>query len=203
MKKIMLFLTVAVAFMTLQSNTPPTPLPIGSALPNPQLKLETADGREIIFKSAAGEKGLLVMFSCNECPFVIKYQRRTLEIARHAKEMGYGVILLNSNEAQRTDGDGLEDMKRYAGEQGYDFHYALDKNSTLADAFGATRTPECFLFGKDLKLVYHGAIDDNASSEKDVKRKHLETAIHEDAAGNPVSVQETKSVGCGIKRLQM
>jgi hypothetical protein len=168
-----------------------------------ELTMETVSGKPITLKEAVGEKGILVMFSCNECPFVIKYQQRTLQIVNHARGLGYGVILLNSNESLRRDGDGMEDMMKYAKSQGYDFPYALDKNSTLADAFGASRTPECFLFNKKLELVYHGAIDDNASDEQAVNRKHLATALDEDASGKEVSVKETKSIGCGIKRLQM
>jgi thioredoxin-related protein len=203
MKKIISCIALAIAIITLQSNTPPTPLPIGSKLPKQDLAMETVSGKPISMREAVGEKGLLVMFSCNECPFVIKYQQRTLQIANVAKGLGYGVILLNSNESLRNDGDGLEDMIKYAKSQDYNFPYALDKNSTLADAFGASRTPECFLFNKELKLVYHGAIDDNASDEQEVSRRHLETALNEDASGQEVSVKETKSIGCGIKRLKM
>ena len=94
-----------------------------------------------------------------------------------------GVILLNSNEATRDDGDSYEDMKDYAKRQGYNFNYVLDNNSTMADAFGANRTPEVFLFNKEGKLVYHGAIDDNANGPDQVTRKHALIAIDELVAG--------------------
>ena len=93
-------------------------------------------------------------------------------------------------------------MKDYAKGQQYIWTYAVDENNVLADAFGATRTPECFLFDKDLKLVYHGAIDNNPADEENVTRKHLQTAIDELAAGKVISVTKTKSVGCGIKRIK-
>ena len=70
----------------------------------------------------------------------------------------------------------------------------------MADAFGANRTPECYLFNKDLKLVYHGAIDDNPSNPSKIKRHHLQEAIDELVAGKEISVKETRSVGCGIQR---
>jgi hypothetical protein len=76
----------------------------------------------------------------------------------------------------------------------------VDETNILADAFGATRTPECFLFDKNLKLVYHGAIDDNVNDESGVKRKHIEVAMKEMIKGEVVSMPETKSIGCGIKR---
>ena len=91
-------------------------------------------------------------------------------------------------------------MKTYAKEQNYTWHYAVDKNNELADAFGANRTPECFLFDKDLKLVYHGAIDDNPSDAGNVKRNHLQEAITELTTDREISIKETGSIGCGIKR---
>jgi hypothetical protein len=92
-------------------------------------------------------------------------------------------------------------MKAYAQGQGYQWYYAVDKNNELADAFGATRTPECFLFDKAGKLVYHGAIDNNPNDEGSVSRKHLQEAINEVTGGKDVSVKTSRSVGCAIKRL--
>jgi hypothetical protein len=111
------------------------------------------------------------------------------------------VILVNSNEATRTDDDSFEEMQAYAKQQGYKWYYAVDKNSKLADAFGATRTPEVFLFNKEGKLVYKGAIDDNPSEPDNVKREHLKFAIEEQAKGKDISVKSSRSVGCSIKRL--
>jgi len=91
-------------------------------------------------------------------------------------------------------------MQAYAKEQKYSWNYVLDKNNEVADAFGANRTPECFLFDKGSRLVYHGAIDDNPSDDTKVTRQHLKEAITEVAAGKDVTVKETRSVGCGIKR---
>jgi hypothetical protein len=91
-------------------------------------------------------------------------------------------------------------MKTYAKAQNYKWYYAVDKNNEIADAFGANRTPECFLFNKELKLVYHGAIDDNPSDADNVKRKHLQEAINEMAAEKEISFKESRSVGCSIKR---
>jgi hypothetical protein len=92
-------------------------------------------------------------------------------------------------------------MKEYANKQGYNWHYVADDNNVMADAFGATRTPENFLFNKEGKLVYHGAIDDNPN-DSDVKRKHLLTAMTEMLEGKAVTVNKTRSVGCGIKRIK-
>jgi len=91
-------------------------------------------------------------------------------------------------------------MKRRAQKQGYSFPYALDEDHKLADAFGATRTPEIFLFDSNMKLVYHGAIDDNANDASTVEATYAEDAIRELVAGSGISQQETKSLGCTIKR---
>ncbi len=175
-------------------------LPIGSAMPKADKKLKDISGKEISLADARQKNGLLVMFSCNTCPFVIKNQQRTKQICAYAQTKGFGVAVLNSNEAYRGSTDSYEEMKGYAKEQSYGWLYFLDANSEIADAFGANRTPECYLFDKDLKLVYHGAIDNNPSDADNVTRKHLQIAIDETGEGKAVSMAETKSVGCGIKR---
>jgi thioredoxin-related protein len=177
------------------------PLPIGSPIPKPDVKMKDISGKEVSFKDAAKKNGLLVMFSCNTCPIVHKYESRTVEICKKALDNNIGVILLNSNEASRSDGDSYDDMKEYAGNLGYSWNYVLDNKSAMADAFGANRTPECFLFNKEGKLVYHGAIDDNSSGPDEVTRKHLSIAIDESVGGKDVSTKNTRSVGCTIKRL--
>lgn len=199
MKKIFLFLIVMIS-ITAMAFTFSSVLPIGSAMPKADVKLKDISGQEVTIKNVAKANGVLVMFSCNTCPYVIKNQQRTIDIAAYAEKNNVGIILLNSNEGQRNDDDSYEAMKVYAKEQGYKWNYVVDKNNEIADAFGANRTPECFLFNKELKLVYHGAIDDNPADPGNVKRHHLKEAINEMVAGKEVSYKESRSVGCGIKR---
>ena len=177
------------------------PLSIGSSLPEPAKEMMDITGKKVSFSDVMKKNGLLVMFSCNTCPVVGRYQSRTLETARVATANDIGVILLNSNEATRDNGDSFEDMQRYGKDQGYDFSYVLDKNSVMANAFGATRTPEVFLFDNKGKLVYHGAIDDNANGPDKVTRQHIRIAIEELAAGRQISTTKTRFVGCTIKRV--
>jgi thioredoxin-related protein len=188
----------AIALLAFSVNN--DPLPIGAALPKAENKLKDISGKEITLKTAAKENGLLVMFSCNSCPVVINNQSRSNEICKYAQDKKLGVVLLNANEGNRSSSESLESMKAYAQEQGYQWYYAVDKNNELADAFGATRTPECFLFDKTGKLVYHGAIDDNPNDEGSVSRKHLQEAVNEVTGGKDVSVKTSRSVGCAIKR---
>ena len=177
-----------------------TSIPIGSPLPKPDTRLIDISGKEITLKSSMQEGGLLVMFSCNTCPVVRGYQERTRGICNYAISKRLGVVLLNSNESTRDEGDSFDDMKSYASNQQYKWIYAVDKNNELADAFGANRTPECFLFDKDGKLVYKGAIDDNPQDAGGVDKSYLKIAIDDMIKGNEIAIKETRSVGCSIKR---
>jgi len=202
MKKILFALLPVIFATSLAFKSSVDPLPIGAPLPNPDKKMKDVAGMEVSFKDALNTKGLLVMFSCNTCPVVHAYKSRTIEICNYAKSKEIGVILLNSNEASRDDGDSFSDMKDYATKQRYNWPYVVDENSVMANAFGATRTPECFLFNTDGKLVYHGAIDDNQNGADEVTRKHLKIAMDEMLGGKDVAVKTTRSVGCTIKRLR-
>lgn len=175
-------------------------LPIGSDLPKAESKLKDISGRQVTMKEAKRKNGLLVMFSCNTCPVVIKNQQRAKAISKYALQNDIGVIVLNSNEANRNDEDSFEAMQKYAKQQGYEWYYAVDKDNIVADEFDASRTPECFLFNKELKLVYHGAIDDNPNDEQSVSRHHLREAVNELINGKEISVKESRSIGCSIKR---
>jgi peroxiredoxin len=200
MKRLLLAF-IAIAFISIASFAQSfTPIAIGSSVPMNDVKLKDVSGKEISLKDAAGKNGLLVMFSCNTCPYVIKNQDRTKDICEYAKANGYGVVIINSNEDLRSNEDSYDAMQKYAAEQGYKWNYVVDTDSKLANAFGATRTPENFLFNADGKLVYHGAIDDNPSDASDVKEQFLRTALNENAAGKEVTKKESKSVGCSIKR---
>ena len=199
MKKMQVLFAAGI-IATAAAFTVSAPLPIGSEMPKAMLKMKDVSGKEITMKEALKAKGVLVMFSCNTCPYVIKNQERIITIGDYAQKMNVGVIILNSNEAYRNSEDSYEDMIAYSKEQKYNWSYVVDKNHEVADAFGANRTPECFLFDKDLKLVYHGAIDDNPSNATAVNRIHLKEAINELVAGKDISVKESRSVGCTIKR---
>lgn len=163
--------------------------------------MKDISGKEISLRQVKEANGLLVMFSCNTCPYVIRNQSRTKAICTYAAGHHIGVILLNANEGDRNGGNSFEAMQQYARAQGYNWYYAMDDGkSDLAGTFGASRTPECFLFDKEGKLVYHGAIDDSPGDEQRVKRRHLQIAIDEMMAGKDVTVKETRSVGCSINR---
>jgi thioredoxin-related protein len=203
MKKI-LFAALPITGFALMALSPLVvdPLPLGSPIPKADHKMKDITGKEISLQDTKKKNGLLVMFSCNTCPYVEKNQERTTELGKYVQGKEIGIAVLNSNEAYRDRDDSYDAMKDYAKKQDYSWPYLVDQNSILADAFGATRTPECFLFDKEGKLVYHGAIDDNPGDANSVGRKHLVMAIDEMVAGKDISVKKSKSVGCGIKRVE-
>jgi peroxiredoxin len=176
------------------------PLALGSTIPKSEIKMKDVSGKLVSLSDIRTPNGLLVMFSCNTCPYVEKNQSRTRAIGSLAQEKGIGFIVLNSNEGSRDSDDSYKDMQQYAHAQQYAWPYTIDSKNELADAFGASRTPECFLFDSNGKLVYSGAIDDNPADMTKIKRKHLELAILEVMEGKEVSVKHSRSVGCSIKR---
>jgi thioredoxin-related protein len=175
-------------------------LPFGASLPRSELKMKDVSGDLVSLNDVKTSNGILVMFSCNTCPYVMRNQDRTKEICHYAQSRQLGVILLNSNEASREAGDSYADMQNYARGQDYKWKYVVDSHNELADALGANRTPECFLFDRNAKLVYHGAIDNSPADVSKVTRSHLKEAIDEMLGGKDVSVKETRSVGCTIQR---
>ncbi len=177
-----------------------TSLAIGSSIPKAAVKTTTVSGGKVALNDVKTSKGLLVMFSCNTCPYVIKAQERTREMIQYATERGIGMIIINSNEAQRGEDDSPEAMKAYSRDQGYKVPYVIDANSEIANAFGATRTPEVFLFDGNGKLVYKGAMEDNPSKPAESKQIFLRAAIDNMIKGQPIDPNSTKSVGCSIKR---
>lgn len=176
-------------------------LAIGSSMPKAEVKMkDVITGKETTLSQSMKENGLLVIFSCNTCPYVIKHEKVIIAEAAHAKTNKIGCIIINSNEAKREGDDSFDAMKAYAKSQGYEMPYTVDAKSELADAFGATRTPEVFLFDKNMKLVYKGAYTDD-SDPVNATKWYLKDAMNELKDGKAVTVTSSKSVGCSIKRV--
>lgn len=176
-------------------------LEIGKEIPLSDVKLKDVSGKSLSLSEIKEENGLLVIFSCNTCPYVKLSESRILDIAKLAMDNAFGVVIINSNEARRDSVDSFDAMQKYAMDQSYRFPYLVDEYSKLADAFGATRTPQCFLFD-DKALVYEGAIDDNVKEESNVTQHFLRDAILAVSKGEDVKVKNSKSIGCSIKRVE-
>ncbi|MBN2731524.1 MAG: thioredoxin family protein [Balneolaceae bacterium] len=205
MKRLIIYCTVvALAIVGLLALAPfkenlREELKIGAKAPMLETPVKDVSGKMITMKEVAGENGLLVNFSCNTCPWVKRWEDRYNPIAELARENGIGVIALNPNTASRERGDSFEDMQQRAEQSNYSFYYALDEQSKIAEAFGASRTPHIYLFNSDMELVYRGAIDDNARSAAEVEKPYLKNAIQELAAGKEITTKTSKSLGCTIK----
>lgn len=172
---------------------------LGDQAPATNVKMKDVSGRMVSIADVRGEKGTMVMFSCNACPWVKAWETRIAELGNRAPEMGIGVIVINPNDPAKVAEDSYEVMQERARERGFQFPYVVDDTSGVAKAFGATRTPEVFLFDAAGKLVYHGAIDDNAREPEKVEKHYLAEALRAVAAGKPVPVAKTKAIGCTIK----
>ena len=204
MRKGFIFCIVLVAcgfLLSFINNTATNELGLNAPIPMAEEKLKDISGKEVTLNSTKTDKGLLVIFSCNTCPYVKLSEVRIKEITDNCLKQGLGVIILNSNEAQRTEDDSFDEMVKYAASQKLQCKYVVDANSKLADAFGATRTPQCFLFNTK-GLVYKGAIDDNVKDAKQAKAHYLKDAIAAVLKNETPKLQETKSIGCTIKRME-
>src|SRR5829696_6902839 len=134
-----LFMLLSLFLVGLFSFVPVSELPLGADMPKADVKMKDITGVEVSLKEAKKKNGLLVMFSCNTCPYVVKNQQRTKQLSAYALKNDIGVILVNSNEGQRDSDDSFDAMKQYAKAQGYNWYYVVDAKNALADAFGATR----------------------------------------------------------------
>lgn len=164
------------------------------------IKMLDVSGEKVSLSDVTQENGLLVMFSSNTCPFVLQWEGRYIEVKEWADQHNVGMIVLNSNYGNRDGVDSYEAMKKHADSKGYNFHYVVDEDSRIANAFGGQTTPHAFLFNSDMELVYKGAVDDNYKSVNDVKQAYLKDAIESVANGGEIAVAETKPIGCSIKR---
>ena len=208
MKKISISTLIVILISTLSFSIKDSikSIEIGTKAPMSSKKLKDISGNEYSLENLKKENGLLVVFSCNSCPFVVGNQKtegwegRYNEIYKIALSNNIGMTLINSNEAKRDGADSFDKMKERSNKMNYKASYLLDKNNVMADAFGASTTPHIFLFNKDLKLVYKGAIDDNVDSKNMVKSKWLSDAITNLGLGKAINPSVTRNSGCSIKR---
>lgn len=197
-------LIMMVLFVSLgnaMASDPVKQLEIGDNAVNTKQVLKDVSGYELQLKTLAEENGLLVIFSCNTCPYVVAWEDRYNDIAEQCKANNIGLVVVNSNEAKRDDADSYEAMQKKAKAMKYKFYYAVDTNHELADAFGATKTPDVFLFNGDLELVYKGAIDDSKEIGE-VEEPYLMNAMANMISGTEINPNSTKAIGCSIKRIK-
>lgn len=174
---------------------------IGSEVSN--VRLKNVDGKMVAFADFKDEKGLIVIFTCNTCPYAVAYEQRIIELDKKYRSMGYPVVAINPNDVNRQPGDSFEAMQQRAKEKGYTFPYLHDETQEIAKQFGATRTPHVYLLKKNnagnFRVAFIGSIDDNYDDPAAVEQHFLEDAIRAVDAGQAPDPAKVKAIGCTIK----
>lgn len=174
-------------------------LSIGDDLIHASTRMMATSGDKVSISDVKGDKGTLVIFTCNHCPYVIKYQERIDKLAHKYMKKGIGVIAINANDPKKYADDGFDGMVKRANELKIKYPYVQDETQDVARDYGAGRTPEFYLFDANDKLVYHGTLDDNVQEPKKVNQTYLKDALNAVVKGKSVKIAETKAVGCSIK----
>ena len=174
-------------------------IPLGTKMP--AFDLKDPHGKNYKSRDLAGENGLLVVFTCNHCPYAMAVWPRVVRLAGHARPLEINTIAINPNINPDYPDDAPEKMIGKIKELKIDFPYLVDESQEVARAFKARCTPDIYLFDKNQELVYHGRIDDNWQNETKVTQEELKKAIDHLAAGQPVDPHQKPSMGCSIKWL--
>jgi peroxiredoxin len=190
------FVTAALAAAALTASAQAAPLKVGS--PAPKFSgLETADGKSVSLADFKDKDVLVVCITCNHCPVAVAYEDRIVAFAKKYagpdSKVAFVAINVNNGEADR-----LPKMKERAKEKGFRFPYAYDPSQKIARELGAIRTPEFFVFDKERRLVYTGAMDDEMK-EDSVSKHYLVDAVEAALKGEAPKVQTTAARGCGIQ----
>ncbi|MBK7864118.1 MAG: thioredoxin family protein [Archangiaceae bacterium] len=179
--------------------TPSTMLPLGTALPSFALT-DAVSGKPVASAELKGPRGVLVMFICNHCPYVIHIRSELVKLANHAVEQGFAVVAINSNSEKTHPQDGPPHMKNLAQAEQWRFPFVFDATQDVARAFKAACTPDLFLFDAGRKLAYRGQFDDSRPSNgKPVTGADLRAAIEQVARGEQPPEDQKASIGCNIK----
>jgi peroxiredoxin len=165
--------------------------------------LKNIDGSIISLANYSGDNGLVVIFTCNHCPFSKAYEDRIIDLHKKYAAKGFPVLAINPNDPVTVPEDGFDKMIERSKEKGFPFRYVIDETQAIAKGYGATRTPHVYLLkkqsGKSFKVSYIGAIDDNHSDANSVKERFLENAIESLIAQKVPMPETTKAIGCSIK----
>jgi thiol-disulfide isomerase/thioredoxin len=174
-------------------------LPLGSEAP-PFYLPDTVSGKMFSFDDVASDKGTVVMFLCNHCPYVIHVNDEIVRVANDYSARGISFVAISSNDVVNYPQDGPEEMKKHAAKTGYSFPYLYDESQNVARAFDAACTPDFYVFDGDKKLVYRGRLDDSKPKNSNpLTGKDLRAALDAVLAGEKVDEKQYPSGGCNIK----
>jgi peroxiredoxin len=175
-------------------------VPLGTTMP--KFILKDPEGVIQVSDYTFGKKGLLVVFTCNHCPYAKAVWPRMIRLGRYALEQEIGFVAINPNINPSYPDDAPAEMGRKIKEWGIPFPYLIDDTQKVARAFDAQCTPDIYLFNAEQKLVYHGRLDDNWQDESKVTKEELKEAVTYLAEGRPISAKQFPSMGCSIKWLE-
>ncbi len=144
-------------------------------------------------------KGVIVIFTCNTCPYAVAYEDRIIDLHNNFLGKGYPVLAINPNDPAAKPGDSYDKMKERAAEKSFPFAYTIDETQEVVKRFGATKTPHVFLVDSEMSVRYIGAIDNNATDPSGVSTRYVEDAIKAIDTGSNPDPATTKAVGCSIK----
>ena len=173
-------------------------LKIGAPLPQFG-KLPGVDGKSYSASDFNQAKVMVIVFSCNHCPYVRAYEERMIAFQRDYSPHGVELVAINSNDVRNYPDDSFEKMVARAKEKNFNFKYLRDEDQKVAEAFGATHTPEFFVFDEKRTLRYSGKMDDSWENPSAVKENYLRNATDALLNGKKVEKPETFSIGCTIK----
>lgn len=164
--------------------------------------LKNIDGKMVSLNDYKDQQGVIVVFTCNHCPYSKMYEDRIIALDKKYKSKGYPVVAINPNDPAVSQGDDFDSMKERAKSKGFTFPYLFDDGQKVFPKFGATRTPHVFILKNEKKnfvLSYIGAIDDNARDASSANELYVENAVDDLLAGKSPRKTETKAIGCSIK----
>jgi len=164
--------------------------------------LKNVDGKSVSLSDYKDQKGVILVFTCNPCPFAKAYEQRIIKLHNTYVDKGFPVVAINPNDAEMSPDDTMEEMKARADDKDYPFVYLKDESQEVYKSYGATKTPHIFLLqnkGDKFKVVYVGAIDDNAMEEASVTTRYVEKAIAALGSGSKPNPSTTRAIGCTIK----
>jgi peroxiredoxin len=161
--------------------------------------LPGVDGKTYSLRDFKEKKALVIIFSCNHCPYVQAYEDRIMELQRDFGPRGAQVIAINSNDDAGYPDDSFENMVKRAQERKFNFVYLRDASQDVARAYQATHTPHIFVFNSKQELSYTGRVDDNWQEPSQVKRRYLRETLEALVSGREPAESETFAIGCTIK----
>lgn len=196
-KQSLLFLILILGALSLSAQ----PIAVGSIAPD--FSLKNIDGTTVSLSDYENEKGVMVIFSCNPCPYVIAYEDRMIALHNEFAPQGFPVVFINPNDPIQQPADDVERMRERAQEKGYPFPYLVDEGQHIYPAYGATRTPEVFLLENNgdgtFVVRYTGTVDDNYQDAAAAQVPYAANAVRALLAGEEPNPATTVAIGCGIK----